>query len=782
MVFVTQVVPFASARIAVKPFRPAAVFLIALFFSLNSTAHAADKVVGVAQLPQSIIGNLALRITDSAPANFNLSLPTKRGLVSAVCSLAQNTPAGEGVQFLSEEKPIAEIEHYSCAVKSIKLRPKRNSKNKKPQIKKLHSKSFYVKFMVADGVFLGGSMKTTEFYQLKPAGDIKSTTNYSSASPALSVAVVAAFEKPTISPYFIATSYGDASILLRFYDYGPPKVADQHITSHILFRANSLKDAQAAQAGRLAWPYKPLLMGNITDFYDLRVTNGSTYYYCMKSCNGPDENANCSPYSNLSYVTAKAAAVKPAGLASNLQGTAIDGGTSIRLVWQDNSSNEDGFELDYSVGGSNWIPLAYLNPNVTTFVHEGLTPDTVYSYQVRSYVKRLPMDQTLPPFTPYILVKTKPSRVPTPRPTPVKCAAEESAYQAAKIEFDACMKSAACQADQAKLVALRVRLNEKADELTRCKQGATPIPTKIPVTPTPLPTLTPVPTRPIPPTITPTPIECGAEEAAYQAAKIEFDACMGSAVCQADQDRLVALRLKLKEKADLLTFCRQGITPTPTKIPSMTPTPTKSPTLSPTPIVPQTPTPVATRTIPTDPNFPWNNSINPLDVNLDNVVNDADTQVIIDILNGLPNAAGLKGGALPMRGGGNQPGPFVDTNKDNVLSGSDALKIINYLIAQRTPTPTPVPQFPTDPAYPWTNGLNPLDVDGKNGVTQADAQIIIDILNGLPNEAGLVPGRLPATGRGIPPFVDTNKDNSITPSDALRIINYLIATQTPMPG
>ncbi len=55
--------------------------------------------------------------------------------------------------------------------------------------------------------------------------------------------------------------------------------------------------------------------------------------------------------------------------------------TAIRLNWQDNSNDEDSFDVYEIVGGTPLL-LASLPPNTVTWTHTGLSPGTTHTYQV----------------------------------------------------------------------------------------------------------------------------------------------------------------------------------------------------------------------------------------------------------------------------------------------------------------------------------------------------------------------------------------------------------------
>jgi len=63
---------------------------------------------------------------------------------------------------------------------------------------------------------------------------------------------------------------------------------------------------------------------------------------------------------------------------SNLAGTPSD--TSIDLTWNDNSNNEDSFEIQRSSSGVSWHTIATVDANATTYTDSGLTASKTYYY------------------------------------------------------------------------------------------------------------------------------------------------------------------------------------------------------------------------------------------------------------------------------------------------------------------------------------------------------------------------------------------------------------------
>ena len=69
---------------------------------------------------------------------------------------------------------------------------------------------------------------------------------------------------------------------------------------------------------------------------------------------------------------------------SGLTATAVSA-NQINLAWTDNSTNEDGFQVDRSPDGTVWSPLATVGRGVTTYANTGLSPSTTYFYSVRAF-------------------------------------------------------------------------------------------------------------------------------------------------------------------------------------------------------------------------------------------------------------------------------------------------------------------------------------------------------------------------------------------------------------
>jgi hypothetical protein len=75
----------------------------------------------------------------------------------------------------------------------------------------------------------------------------------------------------------------------------------------------------------------------------------------------------------------------------------------------------------------------------------------------------------------------------------------------------------------------------------------------------------------------------------------------------------------------------------------------------------------------------------------------------------------------------------------------------------------------TEPTSPWTNPVDPLDVDNDTFVSPLDALLILNELNSV----GARQIEPPSGSNGPPPYIDTTGDGFVSPLDSLLVINRL---------
>jgi hypothetical protein len=124
------------------------------------------------------------------------------------------------------------------------------------------------------------------------------------------------------------------------------------------------------------------LASNATSYSATGLSASTTYYYRVAGFNA----AGNSQYSNTANATTSptppAVPTAPSGLAA----TGISR-TQINLSWNDNSGNESGFKIERckNANCTNFVQVAQVGANVTTFGDTGLTKNSTYRYRVRSF-------------------------------------------------------------------------------------------------------------------------------------------------------------------------------------------------------------------------------------------------------------------------------------------------------------------------------------------------------------------------------------------------------------
>ena len=118
---------------------------------------------------------------------------------------------------------------------------------------------------------------------------------------------------------------------------------------------------------------------NSTSYTDNNLAANTSYFYRVQAFNG---TFDADPSIQISTLTlaAPAAPAAPSSLAVTSYNT-----TSARLIWADNSTNEDAFAIDqFSTPPGTWITSGQTDFNVRSFILNGLTPGTTYTLRVRA--------------------------------------------------------------------------------------------------------------------------------------------------------------------------------------------------------------------------------------------------------------------------------------------------------------------------------------------------------------------------------------------------------------
>ncbi len=117
-----------------------------------------------------------------------------------------------------------------------------------------------------------------------------------------------------------------------------------------------------------------LLGENVTEYTDHHLTEGTLYYYRIRS----ETEAAYSPFSETA-----SAVTLPRAPSEITAERASD--TSIRISWLDNSAVEDGFEIQRSMNENDGYQIVgQAAADSMTYLDEGLQPNTTYYFMVRA--------------------------------------------------------------------------------------------------------------------------------------------------------------------------------------------------------------------------------------------------------------------------------------------------------------------------------------------------------------------------------------------------------------
>jgi hypothetical protein len=122
---------------------------------------------------------------------------------------------------------------------------------------------------------------------------------------------------------------------------------------------------------------------NVESYSATGLAAGTTYYFRVRATNTAGDSSN----SNVGSATTNAAVVAPtAPAAANGLAATVASSSQINLVWNDNSSNETGFEIDRATNSTFTSGLASMavGANAESYSMGGLTAGTTYYFRVRA--------------------------------------------------------------------------------------------------------------------------------------------------------------------------------------------------------------------------------------------------------------------------------------------------------------------------------------------------------------------------------------------------------------
>jgi hypothetical protein len=139
---------------------------------------------------------------------------------------------------------------------------------------------------------------------------------------------------------------------------------------------------QQSVQGTALWTKINMTGPNVTAWSSTSITKGTNCSYRIKAYSWVGDLPIYSAFSPVSTVAAPC--IGPA-IPSNLAASTVSQ-TQIRLTWQDNAGDENGYLIYRTPNGMGlWTEVATTGPNQATYTDSNLSPGTFYNYKIRSY-------------------------------------------------------------------------------------------------------------------------------------------------------------------------------------------------------------------------------------------------------------------------------------------------------------------------------------------------------------------------------------------------------------
>ncbi|HKQ08650.1 MAG TPA: choice-of-anchor D domain-containing protein [Blastocatellia bacterium] len=149
------------------------------------------------------------------------------------------------------------------------------------------------------------------------------------------------------------------------YDITVTPMGNFDVTLYVVTNCVSLAGCTSADIGG----------GGDAETLRRNLTQGTTYYIIVDGFQGDAGDFTLTLVPTLP---------KTPAAPTNLVAKAVSP-TEIDLTWQDNATDEQGYRIERSLDGQNFIEIATVGPNVQSYPDTGLTPETTYFYRVFAF-------------------------------------------------------------------------------------------------------------------------------------------------------------------------------------------------------------------------------------------------------------------------------------------------------------------------------------------------------------------------------------------------------------
>jgi hypothetical protein len=122
----------------------------------------------------------------------------------------------------------------------------------------------------------------------------------------------------------------------------------------------------------------------VTSYSDRGLSPGTSYTYLVRAWNPAGASTRSNEASATTPSPGGPVPLTPPNTPTDLRAPAISD-TKVELDWSDRSDNENGFVIYRKSGNSDFTKVAVVGANVTSYLDQGLTPGTTFTYVVRAW-------------------------------------------------------------------------------------------------------------------------------------------------------------------------------------------------------------------------------------------------------------------------------------------------------------------------------------------------------------------------------------------------------------